>query len=81
MNMSLWKTCGYVCAKTVSKLWINSSPLTSPQVHTQVTQELSTANPQGLLGVEALCNRCSAALLYLSTATTSTTLYISKLIY
>lgn len=81
MNMNLWKTCGYVCAKTVNNLWINLSPLPHRRVHTQVTQELSTAHPQGLLGVEALCNKCLREMLYLSTATTSTTLYISKLIY
>ncbi len=79
--MNLWITCGYVCAKALDNLWINPTLLARGKIHPQVIRGLSTACPQGLKGINALRDKGSMALFYLSTATTSTTIYLSKLIY
>ena len=81
MNVGLWKTCGYVCAKALDNLWVRLVVRKGGRVHTQVIQVLSTAYPQGALGVKALKNKGLLELFCLSTAITSTTLYLTKLIY
>ena len=81
MNTRLWKTCGYVCAKALDNLWVNSLLLAGRRGYAQVMQELSTACSHVLMGMQSLKGKGLLALLPLSTENTTTTLYLSKLIY
>ena len=81
MNSCLWKTCGYVCVKALDNLWVNSYLPKGTLDYTQVILELSTAYPQVLIRLDSLQRKHLRGLFCFSTANTSTTLYISKLIY
>ncbi len=81
MNTILWITCEYVCAEALDNLWIDARGVEKGEVHAQAMQVLSTAYQQGRMGVEFLADKVLRLFTQLSTAITSTTLYLSKLIY
>ena len=78
--LCLWKTCAYVCAKALDNLLINAVRLGATRISPHFVHQLSTAFPQGINTTKPLHNKLEECLFLFSTAITTTTLCISKLI-
>ena len=81
MLITLWKTCEYRCAKALDNLLINMATVNSAQIHPHSIHRLSTIFPQRLMTLTPLYRKLLEWLFRLSTATTSTTVYLYKIIY
>ena len=79
--LCLWKTCEYVCVKALDNLLINIVSLAVAGISPHFVHQLSTTYPQGVNTTKLLRSELLERLFLFSTAITTTTLYLSKLIY
>lgn len=79
--LCLWKTCEYVCVKALDNLLINVVSSGVAGISPHFVHQLSTAYPQGINTTKLLYSKLLEHLFLFSTTITTTTLYLSKLIY
>ena len=79
--LCLWKTCEYVCVKALDNLLTNIVSSGVSVICPHFVHQFSTAYPQGAVTTKPLHGKILEHLSLFSTATTTTTLYLSKLIY